>query len=287
MIQLYYGYNSRDTYGCGIFKFDHNAFALSSGGMNPIGTSPNESALKTTIGINVLTIDTNDLLINGIVMDHIDNTLASSNGQFMNFIGGPNDYAGYIASLNDSLAYFCHSNTANSAIGDTIKVDIIKYANGVLSHYNFISKFIPYGYVVTSCTISPDLKTVVFTLYDNGVFTLSNWFNANIQIDAIYHLLILRDTTGMSTSIVEMNNTYNSNLNVYPNPTSDIINISFKSISKTTSVELFSITGQLILSNKIESFIGEENNIIVDLSIFENGIYFIKVNNKTMKIIKE
>ncbi len=61
---------------------------------------------------------------------------------------------------------------------------------------------------------------------------------------------------------------------VYPNPTSGIINL-----SKNYNVEIYSVTGQRIDSRFNES--------VIDLSYYANGIYYLKVEDSYLKIVKE
>lgn len=67
--------------------------------------------------------------------------------------------------------------------------------------------------------------------------------------------------------------------NVYPNPTSGLININGKNIK---SVEVLNIMGQLIIKGKMTA---------VDISSQPNGLYFVKVTDEngsyTRKILKQ
>lgn len=73
---------------------------------------------------------------------------------------------------------------------------------------------------------------------------------------------------------------------VYPNPTNNIINIQFEKVGESTSYELTSIEGKIVLEGKVN------NNLTqLDLSRESKGIYLLKViSNKkitTHKIIKQ
>ncbi|MES2565346.1 MAG: T9SS type A sorting domain-containing protein [Bacteroidota bacterium] len=74
-----------------------------------------------------------------------------------------------------------------------------------------------------------------------------------------------------------------SDVNMYPNPTNGILNVSISSLEGNTSIELYDALGKLtlkeILSNDLNT---------ISLNQFEDGIYFFKVinNNKTVKVGK-
>ena len=68
-------------------------------------------------------------------------------------------------------------------------------------------------------------------------------------------------------------------IKIYPNPASDIITIS-TNIHKEAII-ITNILGEILIEKSIES-----TSEIIDLSSLKKGIYFITINNKTEKIIK-
>lgn len=70
------------------------------------------------------------------------------------------------------------------------------------------------------------------------------------------------------------------NIEMYPNPSRDIIKIT--GITKTINFEIYNLVGFLILDGTVA------NNEILDIRNLPSGLYFIKFNNeKTLKFIKE
>ena len=76
---------------------------------------------------------------------------------------------------------------------------------------------------------------------------------------------------------------FNASLKLYPNPTSNILNISNNDFS-IDSVQVINLQGQVLYQNKYTN----QNNIVLDLSTYANGIYLVNVNNQTrVKVIKK
>lgn len=80
------------------------------------------------------------------------------------------------------------------------------------------------------------------------------------------------DSSPCTVSIRELND--GSKLNVFPNPTNDVINISFNGIQSET-IQLTDILGEIIYS---ETFKGK-SNISFSLTAYPSGIYFLKLIN--------
>ena len=84
----------------------------------------------------------------------------------------------------------------------------------------------------------------------------------------------------LTTTSISQTSTEETNLNIYPNPTSNKIFID--NVSENLVVNISDITGRQILSNKTII----SGKMEIDLSDFPSGIYFININNKSYKIIK-
>jgi Secretion system C-terminal sorting domain len=106
---------------------------------------------------------------------------------------------------------------------------------------------------------------------------------ANIYFD--FNAPILTNTaTTLIVPILNNSSFAFSNLNYFPNPVKNSLTISNDTL--IDSIEVSSILGQQILSQKVNSLQTE-----INLSTLSNGIYFVKVvcngAEKTLKVIKE
>jgi hypothetical protein len=82
-------------------------------------------------------------------------------------------------------------------------------------------------------------------------------------------IVVKMDETGYRNS---------GNLIVYPNPSSGLV--TFENPESETTVKVMNITGQVLLLDKLK-------NNTLDMSQFENGIYFISIDNHVLKLIKQ
>ena len=80
-------------------------------------------------------------------------------------------------------------------------------------------------------------------------------------------------------------------VSVYPNPSTDVANLSMKFIntSKNVTVEMFDFAGKVVYTSQLENVV--ESNTKIPVSILANGLYLIKVTTDsgtiTRKFIKE
>jgi hypothetical protein len=80
------------------------------------------------------------------------------------------------------------------------------------------------------------------------------------------------DIQPLASLIIESNNSFE--LNIYPNPTDDMINIDLFN-PQNADIEIFNINGSLIYSKPLKS-----NQEQIDLSAYPKGLYFVKVRQQ-------
>jgi len=91
---------------------------------------------------------------------------------------------------------------------------------------------------------------------------------------------------GDLTAGIQSFNTSKGLVRVYPNPTTSIVNIDFKTESKKIEIDLYNLLGKKLFHQNINS-----TNYQLDLSAFPSGTYFISVKtekeNIFQKIVKQ
>ncbi|MGM5470622.1 T9SS type A sorting domain-containing protein [Flavobacteriaceae bacterium LMO-SS05] len=153
-----------------------------------------------------------------------------------------------------------------------------------------------YGYNVSTCVESQDTdhdfppqgssSNVAFmlkvgaplTATDNDV--ASNWEYATLTYDGT-QIGTPGKANDQDATLSTSDKLFNA-FKIYPNPVSNYINIQSKTV-KISSVELYSVLGKIVLSQK------EVTNDRLDISNISNGIYFMKINaegsSTTKKIV--
>lgn len=88
-------------------------------------------------------------------------------------------------------------------------------------------------------------------------------------------------TAKMATNVTEIQSA--KTFNVYPSPTEGVLNINASFDADQTSVKVYNINGQEVISQNI-SFNG--NVTTIDLSQLPKGIYIVKIANKEISTVK-
>jgi Secretion system C-terminal sorting domain len=134
------------------------------------------------------------------------------------------------------------------------------------------------GEIASSISVAPVTST---TYTVTGKDAQSCYGTASILLN------VLACRQAMTISNAEIEGSKNDiNINIYPNPVSDMLQINLTSISKNERVEMYNAFGMLVLSKRL---ININNNI--NVSKLNNGIYHLQIleNNKiifTENIIK-
>ena len=110
-----------------------------------------------------------------------------------------------------------------------------------------------------------------------GANTLLKTVDAN-DFGEVYNAAIEITSAGSHASL-ENNETF-SNLNIYPNPASENVNIDFEAQnSSETSISVINSLGQEVYSNDLGVISGQQSTQI-NVANMEAGIYFVKLNTE-------
>ena len=127
-----------------------------------------------------------------------------------------------------------------------------------------------------------------------GLPKISSYHNIHVANtkNSLQNLNFLVDTTvatggayADSITYAPVNLSNNIILNIYPNPTNDIINVDIKNFNNSNiNLELFNLQGQKITEQQLNN---KTNKIYLNNLKINKGIYFIKVYNKNNIFIKK
>lgn len=106
-----------------------------------------------------------------------------------------------------------------------------------------------------------------------GMLTINSDINSDTLVQRIAQQVYL---IGNATSGQSVNQHDDQGVFIYPNPTSDGINIQFSEQHQTSKVQLCNVYGSLLLERELNG----EQKINLDLSPFPNGVYFVYLIEK-------
>lgn len=152
-------------------------------------------------------------------------------------------------------------NTSDVPTGGTGHIEVV--ASGGAS---------PYTYTLTPGDVdTTTADTILFEISSSGTYTIEVVDNANCGPASTGDIIIL------GTS----NYTY-AEANVYPNPTKGEITIEMATESSQNTIELMSMTGQLLRSKIVYSSGGQISETL-NLGEFAKGMYILRIDGKVLK----
>ena len=78
-----------------------------------------------------------------------------------------------------------------------------------------------------------------------------------------------------------------NNLDVYPNPSRDIFNVSFTSEDvQNLEVRVLNIVGEVVYTEDLQQFVGEYTKAI-DLATYTKGVYFLEITTNNGVVNKK
>jgi hypothetical protein len=91
----------------------------------------------------------------------------------------------------------------------------------------------------------------------------------------------------ISTPLGIIENTFSNELQIYPNPTTGLINLSLQRSYRNATIEISNTNGQTVYNQNYN----ELKDLNLDLSHLDTGVYIVKVHVKdksaTIKLIKK
>jgi hypothetical protein len=161
-----------------------------------------------------------------------------------------------------------------------------------------------YSFITTNINIFPALDLTITqngnTLAVNQVGTAYQWVDCNNNnapiagatsqsftptVSGSYAVKIttsdcIQYSSCMNVSMdnVGLENNEQHFVNIFPNPANNVLNVELKDMAK---IQILSLAGQVILD------LDAAQTHQVDLSSLSQGVYFVRVNNETMRFVKQ
>lgn len=179
--------------------------------------------------------------------------------------------------------YYRVSLTTIDTFGVSIKCDVgIHIAFAKIDLHQADTLYLPVG---NSIVLNATANKYGYFYWSQNVTVVSAGFNDSIHTvldTGIYTVRIGGGGCGATDKVVVLNPAFTTGIkknaedsfSLYPNPAKDDLNIIFARNEKEEIVQVFNITGQLIASLQVS---GQQK---INVSSFENGIYFCKVGSE-------
>lgn len=178
-----------------------------------------------------------------------------------NFIGNEIPNEGFLLGLYafEGVDHFKYGNNhrgENKPEGTSDLLDESYYLDAALPYFEYYSSWPPIGY-------PNELED-----YNNEAY--NNWGSGYaIQCENLYEDVSLNELENGNAMLV------------YPNPSSGIVTITNSNNESLEWVEIYDLAGSLVWQKEISS-----NSTTINLSQFENGIYFLNSQTGKFKLIK-
>ncbi len=127
-----------------------------------------------------------------------------------------------------------------------------------------------------------NIQSIHFSSGDMHVVQADNDTD-DFDLSDLRHLTFTEETISVDEHLADEDHF----ISIYPNPVEDVLSISNKLISEDGTIRIYTIGGELILTQKI----GKQPLLTIDVSDFAEGAYLCKYSNanrtETIKFIKQ
>jgi hypothetical protein len=117
-------------------------------------------------------------------------------------------------------------------------------------------------------------EAMSFKLYRQSseeIFDVAFTYDPNYpNYDGTFATYGVSNVVGMTMSITSINEVNDNNVQVYPNPAKDVINV--VSDQNISNIKLINLTGQLFIDYEVTG-----NELRLDISKYVKGLYFLQI----------
>jgi hypothetical protein len=232
--------------------------------------------------INSTTLDWSKIVVGGHSQGggHACYFAKMNNVERVLMFSSPNDYSSYFSNSANWLRtpgltamnrHFAYLNLSD---------EIVPFSNQ-LANLQGLGLYPLYDTTFVDNSSSPyGNSNCLYTTQTPGIALL--YHNATTKFSLINNSV----WTYMLTSIITLNTTElnkNSAYSIYPNPTASVVTIHSDINLSDKTYTVYTLSGKTILTGKSS----DVNTLNIDLTSFENGIYFVTINKDTFKLIKQ
>ena len=220
----------------------------------------------------------------------------SGNTDVGGLVGYSNALSGTITNCYATIGKVSGNTYVGGFIGRTIFGTITNcYATGNVSGNTYVGGFAGFGGNINNSFFDYQTTGQLYAIGSGGgsvigkptsemqtksTFTSVGWdFTTvwGINEGVTYPFFIDAGTTDIDETLV-------NHLQLFPNPTNSQIRITNHKLRNDSDIEIFDVVGCNVGTYRIRP---ENNEIVIDISHLANGMYFLKIDGKTMKVVKQ
>lgn len=229
--------------------------------------------------VKVFAVNTNDATVASEISDGglWNDIVTMELSTCTEYIGGQQFFINTCAVLsNEKIKIFGITNETNNVIKWTQSTSEDDYNYRVFKSSYQTNDFIEIGIIAGS-----------------GVNSEFEYVDFSPNTNEYYKVVLEANKKSFQSNIINLHSNLENDdlIDVYPNPSSDILNVKINSFSGSGyRLEMQNATGQSVLNKKVESSFGT-SLYSLSISNFDDGMYFLMIsgNNKvvTKKVIKK
>ncbi|MCG3165008.1 MAG: hypothetical protein POELPBGB_00768 [Bacteroidia bacterium] len=203
------------------------------------------------------------------------------------------DYKFTWDGTSNLLIQVCFDSTTTSTANSSVVCSNTPFVSTASAYANNVSGCSQETGIINS-SLRPNLKlTIKPTFTKKGILDIyegirTSICGADLNNDSLMDIVIGNysggvayykgDTTGITTGI-ENEIAENNTLFIFPNPATDILNISLtQPVNEPLQIQVYNITGQTVLSASAPP---QQQDFKLNISSLKNGIYILKASSKT------
>ena len=185
---------------------------------------------------------------------------------------------------NNGTTLLIGSSPLNSvSVNKTITLKNTGPSNIVISNIVASSGFSA-TQIFPSGAIAPNQTATIFISGIPTSSTTATTGTITILSNSTPQIFTLNVSVEMSTTTASLNYLSSSEIDVFPNPTTDQVFLNFNGSFDDIQVNMYSIEGKLVQENDLLSAVNAEKNITI--AELPAGVYLLEINTKQGKIIK-
>ncbi len=138
-----------------------------------------------------------------------------------------------------------------------------------------------HGFDIEKSNNATDWENFAFVAANNQPSHYREWDNQPFEGVRYYRLKIIDfDGSFEYSNIISVHRAAVASLNLYPNPTTQDINIEFKTPNNSvTEIKVVDILGRIVFEKSISTVIGGFQSLKINMEGFASGSYFVRLKN--------